>query len=395
MLNQIPQWNSSFRRVLLQPLWLLRGDNRVSVQMMLGATALSPQLCRFQSFLCSTTTRSSSSQDFPLHPSAGSQKLNRRATVNPSSSVTGQPVASHIQDDLISPPAATATASVDGHALLSSDQLQQQPFKSEGSRKREYESDLVVVLDMDECLIHSKFLYNPTTEELLAHESQCRRPKEISSCPGSSLPSPSPSKVDHFSVYIAEKGVLVHVNVRPGLENFLNEITSRYETHIFTAAIPEYANHVLDHFDPDRTKFAGRWYCDHCTYDGELQADIKNLSVLPLQNLARAVLIDDRPLSFLANPSNGILVPKFFDNPEDDTFEAVKQLLAELESYEDVRPVLEDRFGIKEALEKIIALSSLYSWDDVDRKRKAYKEIVAKSLLSSLSPKVKSKSNEA
>ncbi|KAL7576821.1 hypothetical protein ACA910_013836 [Epithemia clementina (nom. ined.)] len=272
--------------------------------------------------------------------------------------------------------------------LLSSEQLQQQPFKSEVSRKREYESDLVVLLDMDECLIHSKFLYNPTTEELLAHQSQCRRPKKTYS-------SPSPSKVAHFSVHIAEKGVLVHVNVRPGLENFLNEITSRYETHIFTAAIPVYANHVLDHFDPDRTKFAGRWYCGHCTYDAEHQAYIKNLSVLPLQNMARAVLIDDRPLSFLANPSNGILVPSFNDDPEDDILETVKQLLTELESYEDVRPVLEDRFGIKEALKEIIAISSLYSLDDVRGHRKAYEEIVARSLVSSLSPKVKSKSNEA
>ncbi|KAL7576825.1 hypothetical protein ACA910_013839 [Epithemia clementina (nom. ined.)] len=311
---------------------------------MLCATAPSPQSCRFQSFLCSTTPRSSSSQDFPLDPSAASQKLNRRATVNPSSSVTGQPVASHIQDDLIPPPPTTATPSVDGHALLSSDQLQQQPFKSEGSRKREYESDLVVVLDMDECLIHSKFLYNPTTEELLAHQSQCRRPKEISSS-GSSLPSPSPSEVDHFSIHIPERGVLVHVNVRPGLENFLNEITSRYETHIFTAAIPEYANHVLDHFDPDRTKFAGRWYRGHCTYDSGRQAYIKKLSVLPLQNMARTVLIDDSRLSFLSNPSNVILVPSFIGDPEDDTLETVKQILTELEAYEDVRPVLEDRFG--------------------------------------------------
>ncbi|KAL7558535.1 hypothetical protein ACA910_008127 [Epithemia clementina (nom. ined.)] len=367
MLKQTPLSNASFRRNLVQSLWMLRGDERLSVQMMLCATAASPQSCRFQSSLCSTT-RSSTSQHDPLHASAARQKLNRRPIVNPNlrqrrPHVNGQPVAFHVHD-LIPPPTATATAAVAGHALLSSEQLQK-PFQSQVSRKREYESDLVVVLDMDECLIHSQFLSNPTMAQVLAHQLQCRRRKETS-VSGSTVPSPS--EVDHFRVQLPDGGDLVHVNVRPGLENFLNEITSRYETHIFTAAVSIYANPVLDQFDPDRTKFAGRWYREHCTYDGEYQAYIKNLSVLPLQNMARAVLIDNNPLSFLSNPSNGILVPSFYNDPEDDSLEAVKQLLTELESYDDVRPVLEDRFGMTKALEEILAGSSSSSLSSFKKK---------------------------
>ena len=56
-----------------------------------------------------------------------------------------------------------------------------------------------------------------------------------------------------------------------------------------------------------------RWFRDSCTYDPLAEAYVKNLHQLSAtrDRLHRVVLVDNNPLSFLANPSNGILVNSF------------------------------------------------------------------------------------
>jgi Dullard-like phosphatase family protein len=207
--------------------------------------------------------------------------------------------------------------------------------------QREYESDLIVVLDMDECLIHSKFLSNPGAKfahQLLQQQHQQEHSQEVES----------------FRVTLRD-GDLVHVYKRPFLDEFLQQVTSRYETHIFTAAMEIYAKPVLDTLDPTGTMFAKRWYRETCSYDATNDAYVKNLNRLvtsPEQH-GRMVLIDNNPFSFFANPSNGILVSSFYDDPNDTTLLSVMKLLEELPAEGDVRPVLEQRFGLPKALQQI------------------------------------------
>jgi CTD small phosphatase-like protein 2 len=63
--------------------------------------------------------------------------------------------------------------------------------------------------------------------------------------------------------------------------------------------------------------------------------------------------VDNNPLSFLANPENGILVNNFYNDPDDTTLFAVLDLLDELDQAQDVRPLLEERFSLKQALEEV------------------------------------------
>ena len=143
---------------------------------------------------------------------------------------------------------------------------------------------------------------------------------------------------------------MVHVNKRPHLHTFLEHVCSRFETHIFTAAMEVYAAPVLDHLDPTGTMFAKRWYREHCLFqDGAYVKDLRALAKPP----HRTVLVDNNPLSFLANPENGILVNNFYNDPDDTTLHAVLDLLDELDQAPDVRPLLEKRFGLKEALEEV------------------------------------------
>lgn len=209
-----------------------------------------------------------------------------------------------------------------------------------------YESDLVVVLDMDECLIHSQFLSAQSSN--YAH--QVVKPSdEWKSGDGDDDLDPK-QQVDSFQVRLPD-GDLVHVNIRPHLHEFLARVSERYETHVFTAAMEIYAKPVLDTLDPHQTRFTKRWYRESCVQTKE-GAFVKNLGVLQ-KNEARIVLVDNNPLSFLANPSNGILVTSFYNDAADQTLPAVLQLLEELDGHEDVRPHLDERFGLKTALEEV------------------------------------------
>ena len=202
---------------------------------------------------------------------------------------------------------------------------------------RDYESDLVVVLDMDECLIHSQFLHGPGAK--YAH--QVRRNGALGD-----------SSVDTFNIALPD-GELVRVHERPFLREFLQRVSDKYETHIFTAAMEVYAKPVLDNLDPHGTIFTHCWYRESCNLDSNVGAYVKNLTVGWGDRLKRTVLVDNNPLSFLANPSNGILVSSFYNDAKDTTLPAVLELLDELNEEDDVRPILDSRFGLKQALDEI------------------------------------------
>ncbi len=156
---------------------------------------------------------------------------------------------------------------------------------------------------------------------------------------------------------------------------------------------------MLDELDPNGDMFRGRFYREHCVYDPDLGVYAKNLcDVLRMRQMMinddisaaadrndvrryeanaapsssssssssssvpisfpcderRVVLVDNNPLSFLPNPSNGILVSSFYDDPKDDTLEAVMELLHVLDRSDDVRPILDDKFGLRDALEDVV-----------------------------------------
>lgn len=238
--------------------------------------------------------------------------------------------------------------------------------------KTQFESDLVVVLDMDECLIHSQFFQQNINNKSYRQQEADRddQPNTFAHDdyePTSLIPT---SACESFQLNLPD-GDLVQVHKRPNLDLFLRTITSRYETHVFTAAMEVYASPLLDVLDPDGTMFQSRFYREDCTLDPKLGVYVKDLSKAftkremnnSLYDEQRAVLVDNNPFSFLANPSNGILVSNFYDDPKDDTLHAVMELLHELEHVEDVRTVLTDKFGLEDALKEIVQNpSSLNGW---------------------------------
>ena len=298
-------------------------------------------------------------------------------------------------------------------------------INSNRNRHGKYSSDLIVVLDMDECLIHSQFLSDRLVDKYRQIED--RPPTTSSESKVEAESSLFLNACDSFRISLPD-GDMVNVNKRPNLDIFLKEITSKFETYIFTAAmevslsqsdtkktimhlcrndikchfVPNinnsqvYAAPVLNELDPHGDLFRGRFYREHCVYDPDLGVYAKNLcEVLRMRQMMiedtadcyegegippnagihhgsssslpnsfacderRVVLVDNNPLSFLPNPSNGILVSSFYDDPKDDTLEAVMELLHELDGSDDVRPILDDKFGLKDALEDVVKGGSI------------------------------------
>lgn len=209
---------------------------------------------------------------------------------------------------------------------------------------REYESDLVVVLDMDECIIHSQFLQMNSPGAKYAH--QVKRANGYGN-------NHDQEQVDTFNITLPD-GELVRVHERPFLHDFLHEVSQKYETHIFTAAMEVYAKPVLKKLDPHGKIFTHAWYRESCQLDSNVGAYVKNLGFCwDEEKLKRTVLVDNNPLSFLANPENGVLVSSFYDDARDTTLPAVLDLLHELDQEEDVRPTLDARFRLRHALNEL------------------------------------------
>ena len=180
---------------------------------------------------------------------------------------------------------------------------------------------LTVVLDLDETLVHSIFHNGDNSyRQIEARQKQVRH-----------------DKVQSFNLRLAD-GDAVTVNKRPKLAAFLKSMETEFHAQVFTAALSCYAEPVLNKLDPKRTVFKRRLYREGCTPTGT-GAFAKDLT-LHFKDLSRVVLVDNNPLSLMRQPDNGLLVPSFFDDPNDDVLPTVLDFLRQLAKEKDIRPVI-------------------------------------------------------
>ena len=164
-----------------------------------------------------------------------------------------------------------------------------------------------LVLDLDETLIHSAFEpFNPRDDITL-------------------------------TMKVKEEEIIIHVLKRPYLDEFLNIVTQKYEVIIFTASISDYANPLLDQLDPFK-KISYRLFREHCT-----KADnglfIKDLNRLG-RNLKDVIIIDNNPVSFTANKTNGLPILTWHSIQSDNELIKLIPLLTYLSTVDDIRPVI-------------------------------------------------------
>ncbi|KAJ6454359.1 NIF-domain-containing protein [Mycena sanguinolenta] len=162
-----------------------------------------------------------------------------------------------------------------------------------------------LVLDLDETLIHSSFKSFAQPDFIL--------PVEID------------SQWHRF-----------HVLKRPGVENFLQKMGEIYEVVVWTAALSQYANLVLDRLDT-RQSVSHRLFRQSCfLHKG---AYVKDLSQLG-RPLADTIILDNSPVSFLFHPHNSVPVSSWFNDPHDGELADLIPFLSDLAFVPDVRGIL-------------------------------------------------------
>ena len=228
--------------------------------------------------------------------------------------------------------------------------------------KKSYPSDLIVVLDMDECLIHleTQEQYQEQHQQQDRYQEQQQDKWGFSAC---STENNDENKDGTEFMYVNENKIFL----RPGLIDFLKFVTARFETHIFTAGTKEYADSILDQLCllvENTQAFSKRWYREDCEtidiWDPCTTFHLDRTYVKPLSKVAewagrdaadlrRIVHVDDRVQNFLLNCDNGIQVSGWRgDDPDDEDLSRVTKVLREMDDHNivgDVRPHLRKAFS--------------------------------------------------
>jgi Dullard-like phosphatase family protein len=165
---------------------------------------------------------------------------------------------------------------------------------------------LSVVLDLDETLVHASL---------------------------------TPPDVYDIKIDIPTDGqsATVYVQKRPGVDEFIRTVSIEFDVFIFTASHINYAipvvHAILPCFPAERILWRG-----HCTLiSGFLVKDLKIFR----RDLARVILVDNSPQSFLLQPENGLLISTWVGDYGDTTL--IGELLPFLRcctSVADVRTVI-------------------------------------------------------
>jgi CTD small phosphatase-like protein 2 len=125
--------------------------------------------------------------------------------------------------------------------------------------------------------------------------------------------------LDETLVHCKEENNEGKVFFRPYVDHFLEEMSKYYEIFIFTAALEEYANEVLDYLDPEKKVISQRFYRQHL---GE--NSVKDLTKLD-RDLSKCIIIDNLPENFDKQQDNGIFIKSWYNNDSNDT--ALKELI--------------------------------------------------------------------
>ncbi|KAJ7963978.1 CTD small phosphatase-like protein [Quillaja saponaria] len=198
---------------------------------------------------------------------------------------------------------------------------------------------LKVVLDLDETLVCAYETSTlPAVVRTQATEAglQCFELE----CLSSDKEGDGTPKVNYVTVF-----------ERPGLEEFLKQLSEFADLVLFTAGLEGYARPLVDRIDVEN-RFSLRLYRPS-TISTEYREHVKDLSCLS-EDLCRIVIVDNNPFSFLLQPLNGIPCIPFSAGQPHDTqlLDVLLPLLKHLSHQKDVRPVLYDRFHMPEWFRK-------------------------------------------
>ena len=127
--------------------------------------------------------------------------------------------------------------------------------------------------------------------------------------------------------------------IRPYCFQFLEEMSKIFETVIFTAALKDYADSILDLLDPDKKLINHRLYRHHTSICGI--TFVKDLSKIG-RDLNKTIIIDNLGDNFKLQPNNGIQIGTWLDDMKDTQLDDLGKILKDIINRQpnDIRPII-------------------------------------------------------
>ena len=113
-------------------------------------------------------------------------------------------------------------------------------------------------------------------------------------------------------------------------------MAEHYELMIYTASLKKYADPLLDWLDPQNL-IGYRLFREHCTfYNGIFVKDLSRID----RDLAKCVIIDNSPTSYLFHPENALPTESWYDDMSCTELLQFIPVLASLSEVDDVTQFL-------------------------------------------------------
>ena len=130
------------------------------------------------------------------------------------------------------------------------------------------------------------------------------------------------------------------LRIRPGLNDFLDEVGKFYELILFTTATHDYADLLIDAIEEDKIYFDHRLYREHAIIiDNDFVKDLNRIG----RPLDKIIIVDNMMQNFRLQKENGIMIKAFWgeDNYDTALYDLIPILVNIAKEGDDVRKGLE------------------------------------------------------
>ncbi len=135
------------------------------------------------------------------------------------------------------------------------------------------------------------------------------------------------------------------MKLRPFLEEFLEDMASRFELVLYTSANKGYADIIVDFIERKRKYFAHKLYTQQCLQNPGVYT-YKYLELLCTnRSIKNVVLVDNSVRNFALSIRNGIPIKEYMGEEADAELVYLANYMRQLAAVEDVRTVIKEDFA--------------------------------------------------
>ena len=199
-------------------------------------------------------------------------------------------------------------------------------------------NEKILVIDLDETLIHTSFKKLTNYDFKIQFDSTVYTQKNIED-----------KNIQELTV---QKIREAYICIRPGVNEFLSQLSKYYDLYVYSASSKQYLNNVIKNID--KKNIIKKCYCrDDCIIYVENTEEnldfnkqnnkynyVKDLKKIN-KDLRNIVFIDNNIMSFKLQEKNGIPIKSWYDDNDDIELYKLIPILKNLSGFYDVRIEIE------------------------------------------------------